>query len=94
MFGGRLEEPFVVEKLRVSDDGRLYHPVTTLPLLATETGIQPCYGLVGSNVGIKLGLEYFAPDMDKNGNYAIDWEGSRHAVPVAASGELLPHPLS
>ena len=91
VFAGSLREPFSVSALRVGCEGRLYHPVTTLPHLASssrsvdeEVG-SSCLGLVGSNVAIKLGLEYFCEDTDEHGNYNILWRGQKHVVPFLPS---------
>lgn len=86
-FAGDMREPFVVESLRVSHEGRLYHPVATLPHLNRGTGDIACagndktYGLIGSGVCLTLGLEYFCESVNAEGLFEIQWGGKKHAVP-------------
>jgi hypothetical protein len=76
--GGTLREPFRPSELRVTDSGRLYHPVTQLPRL------RGTMGLVGAPVGLRLGLDFVClqtEEEERSGRYQFEWEGTRHVIP-------------
>lgn len=83
VFGGSLEEPFRPSALTVTREGKLFHPITTLEKLNRGAKLAEQKGLVGAQVGLKLGFDFVSEELDCDGHYVIEWNGVKHVIPYA-----------
>ncbi|CUG85704.1 Hypothetical protein, putative [Bodo saltans] len=42
---------------------------------------SPLLGLVGAQVGLRLGLDFVCEDQSADGNFEIEWLGTKHIIP-------------
>ncbi|KAH9597065.1 Protein of unknown function DUF4505 [Trypanosoma melophagium] len=86
-FAGSLQEPFQPSALTVTKEGKLFHPITSLKLLyrtsAEEEVGEIVKGLVGAQVGLKLGFDFLCEEQDSDGQYIIEWNGKTHVIPYS-----------
>lgn len=95
VFGGSMREVFRPGTLRCSRDGRLYHPVAGTQFAGGGRAVAkywklsvedvdespPLMGLVGAQVGLKLGLDFVCEDTNDDGHFVIEWFGQQHVIP-------------
>ncbi|ORC88733.1 putative UPF0598 protein C8orf82 [Trypanosoma theileri] len=86
-FAGSLQEPFQPSALTVTQAGKLFHPITTLKYLHRTTAEQPSEsvkGLVGAQVGLKLGFDFLCEEQNRDGQYMIEWNGQKYVIPYSS----------
>ncbi|RNF12609.1 putative UPF0598 protein C8orf82 [Trypanosoma conorhini] len=83
LFAGSLQEPFQAAALTVTREGKLFHPITTLEHLQHGAAPAATRGLVGAQVGLKLGFDFVCEELDSDGHFVIDWGGRKHVIAYA-----------
>ncbi|KEG10155.1 putative UPF0598 protein C8orf82 [Trypanosoma grayi] len=83
LFGESLQEPLQPAALTVTREGKLLHPITTLKKLRRGAPLADPRGLVGAQVGLKLGFDFVCEELDSDGHYVLEWGGKKCVIPFA-----------